>query len=238
MNSYGEYLMQLKASSKAAYDYIPKMCNALRQENPQHSNNDIRDRVTKDCLEAGLARMTVIHNIPQEFKDPDKVEAGKKGAERKKIVLSKTTWGAAAAEAENSPESPNEPNLSSVRISTKDTKGDSGIYESHKMKEEDEDAESMKKALIKLIGENQQKEFLIEQLEKRKSQLSEVIKKDSFTIAADYKPDLPKKFEFPEPDENNTFVWRNISFDEFRMKLGPLKARSNSKINVYLERVT
>jgi hypothetical protein len=238
MNSYEECLMQLKASSKAAYDYIPKMCNALRQENPQHSNNDIRDRVTKDCLEVGLARATIIHNIPQEFKDPDKVEAGKKGAERKKIVLSKTTSGAAAAEAENSPESPNESNLSSLAISAKDIKGDSGIDESHKLKEEDEDAESMKKALIKLIEENQQKDFLIEQLEKQKSQLSDVIKKDSFIIATDYKPELPKKFEFPEPDENNTFVWRNISFDEFRMKLGPLKARSNSKINVYLERVT
>ena len=128
--------------------------------------------------------------------------------------------------------------LTSLTISAKDIKGDSGIDESHKLKEEDEDAESMKKALIKLIEENQQKDFLIEQLEKQKSQLSDVIKKDSFTIATDYKPDLPKKFEFPEPDENNTFVWRNISFDEFRMKLGPLKARSNSKINVYLERVT
>ena len=71
--------------------------------------------------------------------------------------------------------------MSSLRISAKDIKGDSGIDESHKLKEEDEDAESMKKALIKLTEENQQKDFLIEQLEKQKSQLSEVIKKDSFT---------------------------------------------------------
>ena len=86
---------------RPAYEYIPKMCTALRKEDRHLSNEDIRDRVTKDCLEAGLAKSTIIHNIPQEFKNPDKIEAGKKGAEKKKIIVSKTTTGAATTEAEN-----------------------------------------------------------------------------------------------------------------------------------------
>lgn len=78
---------------------------------------------------------------------------------------------------------------------------------------------------------------MIDELQKVNLQLSEVVKKDSFTPATNYKTGMPKRFDFPKPDESNTFVWKNISFDEFKMKLGPLKARSNSKINVYLERV-
>ena len=103
----------------------------------------------------------------------------------------------------------------------------------------DEDVEFLKKQLSERIEENRQKDIRIKQTPgPEKMQLSEVIKKDSFTPANNYKPIPPKKFDFPEPDEYNTFVWKNITFDEFRMKLGPLKARSNSKINVYLERVT
>ena len=101
----------------------------------------------------------------------------------------------------------------------------------------DEDVGFLKEQLNKRIEESQAKDLLIERLQQEKVQLSEVVKKNSFTKATNYKPDPPKKFEFPEPDESNTFVWKNITFDEFRMKLGPLKASSNTKINVYLERV-
>ena len=116
MTTYGEYLSQLNASIKAAYEYIPRMCIALRKEDPHLSNEDIKDRVTKDCLEAGLAKSTITHNIPQEFKNPDKIEAGKRGAEKKKIIVSKTTGGASATEAENKPESPNESNSRTSEI--------------------------------------------------------------------------------------------------------------------------
>ena len=83
MTTYDDYLSLLKASCQNAYEYIPKMCNALRKENPHISNRDIRDRVIKDCKDAGLASSTITHNIPLEFKNPNKVKAGKKSAEEK-----------------------------------------------------------------------------------------------------------------------------------------------------------
>ena len=87
----------LKASCQNAYEYIPKMCNALRKENPHISNRDVRDRIKKDCKDAGLATSTITHNIPLEFKNPNKVKAGKKSAEekkkKKKILVQMTTVG-------------------------------------------------------------------------------------------------------------------------------------------------
>lgn len=231
---YSEYLSQLKASSQAAYDYIPKMCWALREENCRLSNEDIRDRVTKDSLEAGLAKSTIMHNIPAKFKDADKVKAGIKGAEKKKLIVSITRMGAAVTEAENSPESPNKPNLGEVF-----PRNDDYTYlDKHNVGQpNDENIEQLRNRLKEKLEEIQQKTALIERLQIQNDQLSEVVKKDSFTNALDYNAGPPKKFEFPEPDKSNTFVWKNISFDALTMQLGPLKADSNTKINVYLERV-
>ena len=102
---------------------------------------------------------------------------------------------------------------------------------------EDEDVEFLKKQLSKQIEENRQKDIEIEQLQNVNLQLSEVVKKDSFTPANNYKPGLPKSLIFQSPMNSNRFVWKNICFNEFKMKFGPLKARANTKINVYLERV-
>ncbi len=234
MTIYGEYLSQLKASTQAAYEYIPKMCHALREEDSYLANTDIRDRVTKDCLEAGLAKSTITHNIPKEFKDPDKVRAGKRGAQKKKIVLSATTSGAADTAAENWPIAPIEPELRRSKLSSNQVNND---IQAGKSIVKSQDIELLKRELDKSIEENQLKNIEIEDLRKEKEQLSEVVKKNSFAKASNFKPRRTKKFDFPEPDENNTFVWKNITFDEFRAKLGPLKAISNTKINVYLERI-
>jgi hypothetical protein len=161
MTTYGEYLSQLKASSRAAYDYIPRMCTALRKEDPHLSNEDIRDRVTKDCLEAGLAKSTIIHNIPEEFKNPDKIEAGKRGAEKRKIIVSKTTRGAAATEAENKPESPNKSNSRRLEIPRID---EAPAKESDENNAWHEDVGFLKKQLNKRIEDNQAKDILIERL--------------------------------------------------------------------------
>jgi len=234
MTRYDEYLSHVKASSNAAYGYIPKMCAALREEDPHLSHEDIRDRVTKDCLDAGLAKSTITHNIPEEFKDPVKVEAGKRGAQKKKWAVLQTTSGAAVAAAENSPESKNKLNSKSSELPINT---ESGVDDSDIWRPMEENVEFLRKQLSKRIEENQQKDIVIERLQEEKTQLSEAVKKNSFTTATNYKPDPTNKFVFPEPDENNTFVWKNITFDEFRMKLGPLKASANTKINVYLERV-
>ena len=84
MNTYDDYLSLLKASCQNAYEYIPKMCNALRKENPHISNRDVRDRIKKDCKDAGLAKSTITHNIPLEFKNPNKVKLERKVQRKRK----------------------------------------------------------------------------------------------------------------------------------------------------------
>ena len=200
----------------------------------------IRDQVTKDCLKAGLAKSTITHNIPKEFKDPTKVEAGQKGAAKKKLVVLQTTSGAAVSAAEKDPESQYNPNLGSLEIPKhKENYTNKEIDDTNEWQlgNKDEDVEILKNELNKQREQNQQKDILIQRLQEEKSQLSEVIRKDPFIPATKYKREPPKKLEFPEPDESNTFVWKDITFDQLRMKLGPLKATGNTKINVYLERV-
>lgn len=119
MTTYDEYLAELKLRTSAAYAYVPKMCNALKDEGL--SKEDVKDRVTKDCLEAGLSKSTITHYIPEEFKDTKKVEAGKKGAVKKK-ELEMLTDGSVLqkSEAGSSPESPKEPDSGSYSIDTSD----------------------------------------------------------------------------------------------------------------------
>ena len=100
---------------------------------------------------------------------------------------------------------------------------------------EDDDVEFLKKRLAKYVDDSRLKEVIIENKEKEIGQLQEALKKTSFEPATEYKP--PPPFQWPEPDEDNTFVFKDITFDAFRLKLGPLKAGGNTKINVYLERV-
>jgi len=237
MSTYGEYLADLKASYRTAYEYIPKMCDALREEDPHLSNSDIRDRVTKDCLDVGISKGTIMNNIPAEYKDPDNVEKGKKGAAKKK-------------EKETEPmEILTDGNLAhdsgagqSLIESEKPKLGSSGSKEQeHKeipewTPEGEEDIEVLKKHLEKYVDDSRLKEAIIANKDKEIGQLNEALKKTSFTTATDYTPP-PKTFQWPEPDESNTFVWMETSFDELRRRLGPLKAGGNTPINVYLERV-
>ena len=97
MTTYDDYLCFAKGFLQSAYEYIPKMCNALRKENPHISNRDIRDRVIKDCKDAGLASSTITHNIPLEFKNPNKVRSWKEKCREKKRknYYQQTTSGAA-----------------------------------------------------------------------------------------------------------------------------------------------
>jgi hypothetical protein len=230
MSRYDEYLKDLRASTTTAYEYIPKMCQALREEDKHISNEDIKERVTKDCLDAGLSKGTIIHNIPQEFKDPVNVEKGKKGSEKKKEkALEILTDGKLAdpIEVGQTPVSQKEVDL-----------GSSGSEEQEQPEEEeeDDDVEFLKKRLVKYVDDVKLKDVIIDNKDKEIGQLQEALKKTSFEPATDYKPPS-KTFQWPEPDESNTFVFMDTTFDELRRALGPLKAGGNTKINVYLERV-
>lgn len=102
---------------------------------------------------------------------------------------------------------------------------------------ENDDIEFLKKQLEKSREETKFEREEKEKERKERLQLAEVIKKDSFVPATKYVPPKEKKFEFPEPDNSDTFVWLNETLDTVRKDLGPIKASGNTKVNVYMERV-
>jgi hypothetical protein len=78
----------------------PKLCQALREEDKNLSNEDIRDRVEKDCAYI-WSKSTIRTYIPDEFKDLQKQEAGRKGRE-KQLEEPIPAGGARQTGAENS----------------------------------------------------------------------------------------------------------------------------------------
>jgi hypothetical protein len=77
--SYDELLRFARGSAKAM---IPRMCAALKRENPHYSNYDIREIVTKDCIEI-WQRATIRDALPDEYKDKVRQEVGRAGNEAK-----------------------------------------------------------------------------------------------------------------------------------------------------------
>src|ERR687897_32370 len=69
--SYDELLKQVRGGAKLL---IPKMCAALKRENPNYSNYDIREIVTKDCIET-WQKATIRDALPEEYKDKQKADA-------------------------------------------------------------------------------------------------------------------------------------------------------------------
>jgi hypothetical protein len=80
MSKYDDLLKDPKAKAEAftltAKEYIPKMYNALREEDPNISPDDARDRIQKDCV-CIWSRRTVLDALPSEAKDPKKQKAGR-----------------------------------------------------------------------------------------------------------------------------------------------------------------
>jgi hypothetical protein len=80
--NYNSLLEQAKAAgTEAARTWIPKLCYALKDEDKDLSKEDIKDRVEKDCVEI-WSKSTIRTHIPDEFKDVQKQEAGRKGREK------------------------------------------------------------------------------------------------------------------------------------------------------------
>ena len=75
--SYDELLRFARGSAKVM---IPRMCAALKRENPHYSNYDIREIVTKDCIEI-WQKATIRDALPEEYKNKLKQEQGTKGRE-------------------------------------------------------------------------------------------------------------------------------------------------------------
>ena len=97
--SYDDFLRQLKEDHKTtAQMAIKQLYLFLKEEDPNLSNDDMYDRILKDCLVI-WARATVIENMPDELKDSERQEAGRRGAEAKKKLLRVTNDGNVARDA-------------------------------------------------------------------------------------------------------------------------------------------
>ena len=84
-SNYNRLLEQAReAGASTAKTFIPKLCEQLKRENPEMPNEDVRDTVTNDC--AGVwSKATIRKFMPDEYKDPQKQEAGKKVEKKQRL---------------------------------------------------------------------------------------------------------------------------------------------------------
>jgi hypothetical protein len=80
LSNYDDLLEEARTKAEAfrssAKEYIPKMYEALRRENPNISPEDARDRIEKDCV--GIySKSTILHALPDEAKNKEKQKAGR-----------------------------------------------------------------------------------------------------------------------------------------------------------------
>jgi regulator of replication initiation timing len=87
LSEYDDLLTEATAKAEAfratAREYIPKMYAALRNENPNISPGDARDRIQKDCINI-WSRRTILDALPDEAKDPEKQKSGRLGQKKHK----------------------------------------------------------------------------------------------------------------------------------------------------------
>jgi hypothetical protein len=78
---YSKYNRLLELARGSAKRWIPKLCQALREANFVMSNEDIRARVTRDCLSI-WQRPTINNALPKELKNKERSQTGKKGRQK------------------------------------------------------------------------------------------------------------------------------------------------------------
>ena len=60
--------------------WIPRLCAALKKENPNYSDYDIREIIMKDCIET-WQKATIREALPDEYKDKKMQELAKESHE-------------------------------------------------------------------------------------------------------------------------------------------------------------
>jgi hypothetical protein len=79
LTGYDKLLEEARTKAEAfrstAKEYIPKMYWALRNENPNLTPKDARDRIEKDCFDIWSKR-TILDALPDEAKDLKKQKSG------------------------------------------------------------------------------------------------------------------------------------------------------------------
>lgn len=78
---YSKYDQLLERARGSAKYWIPKLCQALREESSEMSDEDIRERVTQDCLPI-WQRGTINNALPEEYKNKERSQTGKKGRQK------------------------------------------------------------------------------------------------------------------------------------------------------------
>ena len=81
MSEQSKYDNLLKQARGSAKYWIPQLCQALKEENSNLSNEDIRDRVMKDCIST-WQKDTIRDALPDEYKDKLRSELGKRGRQK------------------------------------------------------------------------------------------------------------------------------------------------------------
>jgi hypothetical protein len=81
MSKYNNLLKEIRTKAEGffistAKEYIPKMYQALRNENPNLTPEGARDRIEKDCVDIWSKR-TILDALPDEAKDLEKQKAGR-----------------------------------------------------------------------------------------------------------------------------------------------------------------
>jgi hypothetical protein len=80
LSEYDDILEKARQAAErfksTAKEFIPKMYQALRNENPNISPEDARDRIEKDCVRIWVKR-TILDALPDEAKNQEKQKAGR-----------------------------------------------------------------------------------------------------------------------------------------------------------------
>jgi hypothetical protein len=80
LTEYDNLLEEAKQKAAAfqstAKEYIPRMCVALRREDPYMSSQDARERIEKDRI-GFWSKRTILEVLPAEAKNPEKQKSGR-----------------------------------------------------------------------------------------------------------------------------------------------------------------
>lgn len=86
MSRYDDFLQEIKKHHNTTVkSAISTLYSLLKEEDPNLSRDDMYDRIMKDCLEI-WRKQTILNNMVDELKDPERQESGRRGAEKHKEI--------------------------------------------------------------------------------------------------------------------------------------------------------
>jgi hypothetical protein len=109
LSQYDIFLEQVKRNHNVTVrEAIAKLYELLKEEDSNLSKDDMYDRIMKDCLEI-WARSTIIRHMPDELKDKERQESGRKGREKRLLTVTNDGSVATGVQANSSEDGPGSP---------------------------------------------------------------------------------------------------------------------------------